>query len=238
MEGSRAKTYRRPARAPASPAIGPDYGPNSRASSASCAPARSSSRTCGPSLLAGWTELSPTSTGSGIEWRAASSQPETSARRTAASGSSCWPTPVTTDAKGAARGTTTTGVMHPGKTLTDAIREWPTPTASEYGSSNNGCPGDGREVYATAGKASLYTEARREGGHPQPGMGRGAHGVSAWLDRWPARPGDAPAVWEPPRATTVSQPTAARRLHALGNAVVPQVAEVVGRRVVELLGAR
>jgi hypothetical protein len=36
----------------------------------------------------------------------------------------------------------------------------------------------------------------------------------------------------------VSQPTASRRLHALGNAVVPQVAEEVGRRVVEMLGAR
>jgi hypothetical protein len=35
-----------------------------------------------------------------------------------------WPTPVKTDAKDAARGTTTTGVMHPGETLTDAIRVW------------------------------------------------------------------------------------------------------------------
>ena len=45
---------------------------------------------------------------------------------------------------------------------------WPTPTASEYGSSNNGCPGDGRETYATAGKASLSTMARREGGKLNP----------------------------------------------------------------------
>lgn len=33
--------------------------------------------------------------------------------------------------------------------------EWPTPTATPYGSSNNGCPGDGREEYATKGKPSL-----------------------------------------------------------------------------------
>lgn len=37
---------------------------------------------------------------------------------------STWPTPVTTDAKDAARGTTSTGVMHSGTTLTDAIRAW------------------------------------------------------------------------------------------------------------------
>jgi hypothetical protein len=38
-----------------------------------------------------------------------------------------WPTPVRQDAAAAARGTTTTGVMHPGTTLTDATRNWPTP---------------------------------------------------------------------------------------------------------------
>lgn len=36
--------------------------------------------------------------------------------------SSLWPTPVTTDAKSSARGTTTTGVMHAGESLTDAVR--------------------------------------------------------------------------------------------------------------------
>lgn len=40
-----------------------------------------------------------------------------------------WPTPCTTDAASAARGTTTTGVMHPGETLTDAMRSRAFPPA-------------------------------------------------------------------------------------------------------------
>jgi len=34
---------------------------------------------------------------------------------------------------------------------------WPTPTASRYGTRNNGCPGDGRDEYATKGSPSLET---------------------------------------------------------------------------------
>jgi hypothetical protein len=45
---------------------------------------------------------------------------------------------------------------------------WPTPTAAEYGSSNNGDPGDGRGAFATKGKPSLSTEARRSGGMLNP----------------------------------------------------------------------
>ncbi len=55
---------------------------------------------------------------------------ETPARRTDESDCGSWPTPVVTDAASAARHTTTTGVMHPGTTLTDAVRLWPTPTAA------------------------------------------------------------------------------------------------------------
>ncbi len=44
-----------------------------------------------------------------------------------------WPTPQTTDAAAAARHTTTTGVMHPGTTLTDAVREdWRTPSTRDW----------------------------------------------------------------------------------------------------------
>lgn len=37
-----------------------------------------------------------------------------------------WPTPNTMDANSAGRHTTQTGVMHPGTSLTDAVRDYPT----------------------------------------------------------------------------------------------------------------
>lgn len=56
------------------------------------------------------------------------------ARLTVESASLCWPTAVTTDARSSGRHSTQTGVMHPGTTLTDSARLWPTPTAA--------CPND------------------------------------------------------------------------------------------------
>lgn len=41
---------------------------------------------------------------------------------------------------------------------------FPTPTKASYGSSGNGCPGDGRETYAHAGTPSLDTIAKKSGG--------------------------------------------------------------------------
>lgn len=48
--------------------------------------------------------------------------------------------------------------------------EWPTPTATRYGTSNNGDPGDGREQYRMKGKPSLEGLARisEEIGRPAP----------------------------------------------------------------------
>lgn len=45
-----------------------------------------------------------------------------------------WPTPIATDSTSSARHTTTTGVMHPGTTLTDAVRadDWMTPQSRDY----------------------------------------------------------------------------------------------------------
>ena len=56
----------------------------------------------------------------------------TSAPRTDGNASLFWPTAVVQDAGSAARHTTTTGVMHGGTYLTDAIRQWPTPIARDW----------------------------------------------------------------------------------------------------------
>ena len=43
-----------------------------------------------------------------------------------------WPTPTASDSRSSGRHTTTTGVMHPGTSLTDAMRGWATPTARDH----------------------------------------------------------------------------------------------------------
>jgi len=45
---------------------------------------------------------------------------------------SSWPTATTADSRSSARHTTTTSVMHPGTMLTDAIRQWPSPSARDW----------------------------------------------------------------------------------------------------------
>jgi DNA (cytosine-5)-methyltransferase 1 len=81
--------------------------------------------------------------------------------------------------------------------------------------------------------------ARARGGvEAQSRLGRDAHGVSAGLDghRWPAPPGEAQREDEPAR-TVKETINRAARLKALGNAVVPQCAYVVGRIVLEWANA-
>lgn len=52
-------------------------------------------------------------------------------RRTNENGYSSWPSATVSDAASAARHTTKTGVMHSGTSLTDAVRMWSTPAATE-----------------------------------------------------------------------------------------------------------
>lgn len=86
---------------------------------------------------------------------------------------------------------------------------------------------------------------RREGGQPERARTRAAL-LSGQENRWPARPGQPQHEWEEPRviesalgcaATGLSERLARRHrvasLKALGNAIVPQVAEVIGRAIME-----
>jgi DNA (cytosine-5)-methyltransferase 1 len=63
-------------------------------------------------------------------------------------------------------------------------------------------------------------------------LGRATNGLSRRLDsaRWPARPGQPQHAWEAPRTTTGTANRAAR-LKALGNAVVPQVAQPIAEAI-------
>ena len=74
---------------------------------------------------------------------------------------SLYPTPVVTDGADAARHTTTTGVMHPGTTLTDATRQWATPTLED------GERGQTREGMRDGGLA--LSDQVRGWSPPQPG---------------------------------------------------------------------
>jgi hypothetical protein len=80
-----------------------------------------------------------------------------------------WPTATRSDAKGSRRNTARTDAwaLEVGETLLDAVRLeaqdfYPTPTATSYGSTNNGSPHDGRTQYATKGTLSLDSMARQQ----------------------------------------------------------------------------
>lgn len=166
---------------PAKPPASPESGSGTKTTDGSGANTSASSETSGPSgswqktfrdslvsVLSGWTGFS-------TSWRQRVTPAKrslwvlkTSARPTSGSESGSWPTPQTVDGKAArplrkkvdrqTRGET------PGSYRGDladyAGVNWPTPSATPYGSSNNGCPGDGREEYATKGKPSLAGAAK------------------------------------------------------------------------------
>ncbi len=96
--------------------------------------------------------------------------------------------------------------------------------------------------------------ARLQRHQPECSEGR-VYGRSAGPIGWPARPGEQQHGWEPPRVIASSRAQSAlggvpdgvprglagwRRaaLSALGNAIVPQVAEIVAWRVKEILDER
>lgn len=132
LAASRARTSAVPDSAPASRAdADPRSGGRWLASFGRWSPGTSSWRTSAVSLFGDSTSFSerwPTwgSMRNGVAYRR-----EPWAPRTAVTASSSWPTPNVADPRSSGRHTTTTGVMHPGTTLTDAARDlWATPRVS------------------------------------------------------------------------------------------------------------
>lgn len=75
------------------------------------------------------------------------------------------------------------------------------------------------------------------GRYAQSGVCGVSDGLSGWLDghRWPAPFGCEQYDWEPQRLAK-GMPGRVQRLLALGNAVVPQIVEVIGRAIMEVEG--
>ena len=130
---SPAKTsHRRDARR-ASRALARAFGLNSPALLGYFDPGTFLLRTCQASLFQEhfpeWLEVWPNA---GMWDLGSVSELLTSEPLTSASESSLWPTAVSTDSESAARGTTTTGIAHPGVSLTDAISNWQTPGTDSF----------------------------------------------------------------------------------------------------------
>lgn len=86
------------------------------------------------------------------------------------------------------------------------------------------------------GQCTRLVETSRVRGQSQSCMGRIFDGISRGLGeyRWPARPGEQQHEWEAPRVTTEKPAYRIAQLEALGNAVVPQIPEAIGRRILNI----
>ena len=105
-----------------------------------------------------------------------------------------WPTAQATDSASAARHTTETGIMHPGTTLTDAIKLWRTPDTPGSGGPRNrqDSMGEGHQItiaeqaeHWSTPNAHDATGARGKGfeltdHHYKP------HDLVAQIDNWPS----------------------------------------------------
>jgi len=101
-------------------------------------------------------------------------------------------------------------------------------------------PGRGLRTRGAADPAQLADADPRRATTAIGAVGGVPDGLSARLDghRWPAGRGQAQRKEEPPRAVARGEiEKNAARLRALGNAVVPQVARLIGLRLVRLLEA-
>jgi hypothetical protein len=158
--GGHVRTSRSPARAPDWQASDQAYGRSSPESLARFDPSTASWRTSQLCLDGEWETFSATWPRSGTMRSGTAYRLQPLVPLTAEIESGSWlPTPTGQGGGGSSR---SGDRIDETPTLDGMARKgmWPTPSASSYGSSNNGCPGDGREVYAQAGKPSLETMAR------------------------------------------------------------------------------
>lgn len=109
------------------------------------------------------------------------------------------------------------------------------PVAGEVGQGADLADSDGarsqvRKDVGRDGGEELSSTLRGRGRPVEPDVGGGLDGLLSRVDahRWPAGRGRIQFEWEPPRTTTPFKGRG-QRIKMLGNAVVPQVAEAVGR---------
>ena len=91
----------------------------------------------------------------------------------------------------------------------------------------------GRHGASGDGGKRIEPETVREQRIAQSRMGLATHGVPERVARWPAGPGQTQHEWEAPRTVKKADNRAAK-LRALGNAVVPQVAQEIGKWLLEI----
>ena len=131
--GSPAKTSPRRVKRRGSMELARAFGLNSPVSLGFFDPSTFSLKTCQASLFQEhfpeWLEVWPNA---GMWDRGSVYELLTSEPPISGSGSSLWPTAMTTDSASAARRTTTTGVSHTGTTLSDAIVTWQTPGTDSF----------------------------------------------------------------------------------------------------------
>lgn len=151
LRASRVSPGPPPARAKASKTSG-GSGPTSAIAFAKYDPGSCGWRTCLPLFPeADWPSFSGIWPGSGSMRSGACFAQPTWEPPISANGSSFWPTATDGDSRASGRHTTTTGVMHPGTSLTDAMRQWPTPNVPNGGrklsddTSNTGVTADGKK---------------------------------------------------------------------------------------------